>query len=274
MRESVREAASEIHKRFSGPITLNDIASKVFVSPFHLSRVFTQDIGVPPGRYLTAVRMFEAKKLLVTSSMTVCDIVYSIGYNSVGTFTSRFRRTVGMSPRQYRCPDVERLLVAASNRYSRMPSLGELSCSLRQVTASCPTALTGTLRGVVELPHHSPGTNVLVGVYREAIPQQTPVAHLVLPAQRSTRFTLSGVPVGQWTVMAIAMPAGTSANCAGVLVGSPPGRVTVNAHTDARTQFTMRHLSSTDAPIAVTLARTPVAGPQLGVDHMPALALS
>lgn len=256
MRESVREAVSVIHRRFSEQITLNDIAAEVFVSPFHLSRVFAQEIGIPPGRYLSAVRMFEAKKLLVASPMTVCDIVYSIGYNSVGTFTSRFRRAVGMSPRQYRRPEVERLLVAASGKFSRMPSLRDLNQVARRNEAICPTGLTGTLHGVVDLPRHAPGTNLVIGLYGDAIPQQAPVAHLALPTNGRTDFTLSGAPCGRWSVMAVAMPAGTTASCADVLVGFPATRVSIHPHASARTHFTMRRLTSTDAPVAVTLADT------------------
>ncbi|MFE9244650.1 helix-turn-helix domain-containing protein [Nocardiopsis sp. NPDC006938] len=258
-----------IHRRYSEPITLNDIAAEVFVSPFHLSRVFSQEIGVPPGRYLSAVRMFEAKRLLVASRMTVCDIVHSVGYNSVGTFTSRFSRATGMTPRQYRRPEVERALVAASGGFSRMPSLQELN---RPTAPSggprTATGPTGTLSGVVDLPRHRPGTNLVIGLYREPIPQRAPVAHLALPATSSTRFTFPSVPAGPWTVMALAMPPGTSADGADVLVGAPVGRVTVHPRTDTRTRFTMRRLTSTDAPIAVTL-RTPP--PPVGRGPEPAL---
>lgn len=261
MRESVREAVLVIHRRFSEPITLNDVAAEVFVSPFHLSRVFSQEIGVPPGRYLSAVRMFEAKKLLVASRMTVCDIVYSVGYNSVGTFTSRFSRATGMTPRQYRRPEVERLLVAASGGFSRMPPLKELNRPSQQPGAARPAEHTGSLSGVVELPWHRPGTNLFIGLYRDPIPQRAPVAHLALPADASTRFTFPSVPAGAWTVMAVAMPPGTAANSADVLVGAPAARVTVRPGTGTRTRFTMRRLTNTDAPIAVTLRTPPSAVP-------------
>ncbi|WP_236574572.1 MULTISPECIES: helix-turn-helix transcriptional regulator [unclassified Nocardiopsis] len=254
MREAVRQAVATIHRRFSEPITLTDIAAEVFVSPFHLSRVFSQETGVPPGRYLTAVRMFEAKKRLLTSSMTVCDIVYSVGYNSVGTFTSRFTRAVGMSPRQYRQPEVERLLVAASGELNRMPALGELMAPTRRPpSAHRPT---GTLNGVVELPRHAPGTTLLIGVYHEHVPQQAPVVHMALPADTRTHFSLTGVPYGSWTVMAIAMRAGIAENRENVFLCSSPNRISVSPGSTSWTRLPMRRLSPTDAPIAVTLADT------------------
>ncbi|MCY9784419.1 helix-turn-helix transcriptional regulator [Nocardiopsis sp. EMB25] len=252
MRESVRQAVSSIHTRYSEPITLADIAAEVFVSPFHLSRVFAQEVGVPPGKYLTAVRMFEAKKRLIASPMTVCDIVHSVGYNSVGTFTSRFTRAVGMSPRQYRQPEVERLLVAASGGFSRMPPLGELNRVGRRRVGHRHNA--GRLSGVIELPRHPPETTVLVGAYQERIPQQAPVVSLALPAHGRTEFALADVPPGDWSVIAIAMPEGTTHNREDVFVGSSPVRVAVHAGADSRTRIPMRRLAPTDAPIAITLA--------------------
>ncbi|WP_198659348.1 helix-turn-helix transcriptional regulator [Nocardiopsis sp. FIRDI 009] len=270
MRESVRQAVSSIHTRYSEPITLADIAAEVFVSPFHLSRVFAQEVGVPPGKYLTAVRMFEAKKRLIASPMTVCDIVHSVGYNSVGTFTSRFTRAVGMSPRQYRHPEVERLLVAASGGFNRIPSRRELNRVGRRRVGHRHSG--GRLSGVIELPRTHPDTTVLVGAYQERIPQQAPVVHLALPALGRTEFTLTGIPPGDWTVIAIAMPEGTPQPRENVFVGSCPTRVTVHAGADSRTRIPMRRLAPTDTPIAITLADTLPRPVERRPEHPPALA--
>ncbi|MEV2277342.1 helix-turn-helix transcriptional regulator [Nocardiopsis sp. NPDC049922] len=264
MREAVYKAVAMIHRRFSESITLEDIANEVFVSPFHLSRVFAQEVGVPPGRYLTAVRMFEAKKLLISSPMNVCDIVHSVGYNSVGTFTSRFTRAVGMTPRQYRHPDVERLLVTASGGFSRMPCTHELEGLGPTPVSGRPG--TGTLSGTVELPRSANGTNVLVGAFHSRIPQQAPVAHRFLPSGPRVDFTLTDVPVGSWTIVALAMRTGISYGRENVFVGVSPARVGVSPGDEARTHLSMRRLAPTDAPIAVTLADTsplPVDSPAL-----------
>ncbi len=92
MHQAVQRTIESMHARYSEPITLADLASEVFVSPFYFSRIFAKATGVTPCRYLTAVRLFEAKRLLLTTGMTVSDIVCSVGYSSVGTFTSRFTR--------------------------------------------------------------------------------------------------------------------------------------------------------------------------------------
>jgi len=56
---------------------------RMFVSPFHFSRIFAKTVGLTPGRYLTALRLFEAKRLLLSTSLTVSDVVCSVGYSSV-----------------------------------------------------------------------------------------------------------------------------------------------------------------------------------------------
>src|SRR5439155_19448265 len=127
-------------ERYFEPITLSALAAEVYVSPFHFSRIFARATGVTPGRFLTAVRLFEAKRLLLTTSLTVSDIVCSVGYSSVGTFTSRFARAVGMTPTQYRDPEVGELLVASAPHFQRLPSLP----ALRDAGRNCTSLRVGT----------------------------------------------------------------------------------------------------------------------------------
>ncbi|MFD1151045.1 helix-turn-helix domain-containing protein, partial [Saccharothrix hoggarensis] len=139
LRSAVRQAIACMHENYRETITLGRLAAEVFVSPFHFSRVFAKATGITPGRYLTAVRLFEAKRLLLTTSLTVSDIVCSVGYSSTGTFTSRFTRAVGMTPTQYRDPRVDEMLVALSPNLRRLPALPVLEAA----RAAAPAAGTG-----------------------------------------------------------------------------------------------------------------------------------
>ncbi|OOC53328.1 hypothetical protein NOSIN_05480 [Nocardiopsis sinuspersici] len=262
-----------MHRRFPEQIVLEDIASEVFISPFHFSRVFSQDTGVSPGKFLTAIRMFEAKKRLIASTMNICDIVHSVGYNSVGTFTSRFTRSVGMQPRQYRDPEVRRLLVAVSERLCCMPSL----CDLNQAESQQNNRAhhTGTLSGIVDFPPRTPRMNVLVGAYQGFLPQMAPTVHRAFSTDASTYFTLNGVPAGSWALIAIAMPTtGTFKGCENVFVGSSASPVSVHSGGASWTQLGMRRFAPTDPPLAVTLAGTepanrscPIPPPRNGHAH-------
>ncbi|MEV6647273.1 AraC family transcriptional regulator [Amycolatopsis sp. NPDC051371] len=254
---SVLRAIEMMLERYFEPITLSALASEVFVSPFHFSRIFAKATGVTPGRFLTAVRLFEAKRLLLTTSLTVSDIVCSVGYSSVGTFTSRFARSVGMTPTEYRDPEVGELLVAHSTYYQRMPTLS----SLRDAGRTCASLQGGNERVTVRLglPSTAAPANVLVGLFADSLPQSGPVAFGGLAGAGSTLLTINGVPEGTWTVLAVAdhgvgpqVPDGPA-----FTIGSAP--VSVTPFEPSVVALRMRPPALTDPPIAVTLAsrRTP-----------------
>jgi len=246
VQRAVLRAIEVIQERYGEPITLSGLASEVYVSPFHFSRIFAKATGVTPGRFLTAVRLFEAKRLLLTTSLTVSDIVCSVGYSSVGTFTSRFSRAVGMTPTQYREPEVAQLLVAVSPRFQRLPSLA----SLRAAGRSCATTSgpTGDLALRLELPQGSGNADVLVGVFADAVPQCGPVAFAGLSDTRSGELTIAGVPEGEWSVIAVA----EHQQGAAFSVGTAPVRMSPFGR--AFLPMQLRAPAPTDPPIAITLA--------------------
>lgn len=246
---TVRKAIATLYARYAEPMTLAELAAGVFVSPFHFSRIFTKATGVTPGRYLTAIRLFEAKKLLLGTELTVSDVVCSVGYSSVGTFTGRFTRSVGMTPTQFRHPEVGRLLMAVSPGFRRLPS------------ASLPHRAdgggAGTVLGRIAPPPGLPAANLLVGVFPEAIPQCGPVAFVTGTGVRSaTDVEITGVPDGDWTVIAVAEhPCGTGKSV--FSVGTAPCVVDTRSGVPTGLRLRMRALRPTDPPIAVTLAAPP-----------------
>jgi AraC-like DNA-binding protein len=92
----------DIYKRFSEPITIDDMARLAKYSRFHFTRMFQQATGVAPGQFLTAVRIQEAKRLLLSTSLSVKEITTRVGYSSAGTFSAKFKSSVGFSPAAYR----------------------------------------------------------------------------------------------------------------------------------------------------------------------------
>jgi len=72
------------------------------MSPAHFSREFKRAYGDTPHRYLFTRRMERATGLLRTTDRTVADICMTVGFRSVGSFTTAFRRTFGVSPLGYR----------------------------------------------------------------------------------------------------------------------------------------------------------------------------
>jgi AraC-like DNA-binding protein len=81
---------------------LTDHARAASMSPYHFHRVFRSVTGVTPGRFLTSLRLAEAKRLLLSSTMSTTHIGHSVGYLSSGTFATQFARLVGVPPKRFR----------------------------------------------------------------------------------------------------------------------------------------------------------------------------
>jgi AraC family transcriptional regulator len=95
-------AISIMHERYPDNLSVHEIAAEVAFSRYYFTRMFRRTTGTSPGQYLTAIRMAAAKTLLATTALTVGEVVERVGYQSVGTFTTRFSTATGMSPARYR----------------------------------------------------------------------------------------------------------------------------------------------------------------------------
>ncbi|HEU0001041.1 MAG TPA: AraC family transcriptional regulator, partial [Ktedonobacteraceae bacterium] len=100
--QAVERAIQTMHTHLHEMLTLEDLASVAYLSPSHFHRVFGRLIGIPPGEFLSALRFQAARHLLLTTSLSVTDICFEVGYTSIGSFTSRFTHLVGLSPRLLR----------------------------------------------------------------------------------------------------------------------------------------------------------------------------
>jgi AraC-like DNA-binding protein len=88
--------------RYFEPLGVDDLAEAAGLSRAHFSREFRRAFGEPPHTYLLTRRMERAAALLRTTDRSVADICFSVGLQSVGSFTTSFTRTYGVSPTAYR----------------------------------------------------------------------------------------------------------------------------------------------------------------------------
>jgi AraC-like DNA-binding protein len=88
--------------RYSEPLTVDDLAFAAGLSKAHFSRAFRRAFGEPPHAYLLTRRLERAAALLRTTDRSVADICLSVGLRSIGSFTTSFTRTYGVSPTAYR----------------------------------------------------------------------------------------------------------------------------------------------------------------------------
>ena len=81
---------------------MEDLASAAGLSRAHFSREFRRAFGESPHAYLLTRRLERAASLLRRTDLSVAEICFSVGLSSVGSFTSSFTRTYGVSPTVYR----------------------------------------------------------------------------------------------------------------------------------------------------------------------------
>jgi AraC-like DNA-binding protein len=89
-------------RRYAEPLDVPDLARAARLSPAHFSREFARAFGETPHRYLLTRRLERAAALLRTTDRSVADICMTVGLRSVGSFTTSFGRTYGLSPTAYR----------------------------------------------------------------------------------------------------------------------------------------------------------------------------
>src|SRR5213078_1068035 len=92
--------------RYAEPLSVDELARAAGLSRAHFSRAFRDAFGEPPHAYLLTRRLERAAALLRTTDRSVAEICFRVGWQSVGSFTTSFTRTYGLSPTAYRatCP--------------------------------------------------------------------------------------------------------------------------------------------------------------------------
>jgi AraC-like DNA-binding protein len=88
--------------RYFEPLVVDDLAGAAGLSRAHFSREFRRAFGESPHAYLLTRRLERAAALLRHTDHSVADICFSVGLKSVGSFTTSFTRSYGVSPTAYR----------------------------------------------------------------------------------------------------------------------------------------------------------------------------
>lgn len=105
------------------PLDLDHIAGCAGFSRYHFIRIFRRAFGVTPHQYLIQRRIEKAQALLTHTDLTITEICFAVGFQSLGSFSTLFHRQTGQSPSAYRIHALEqkrRLHRAAPNCFLSM----------------------------------------------------------------------------------------------------------------------------------------------------------
>lgn len=90
-----------LHGQVDGPVALKDAARAACLSPYHFHRAFTRIVGETPHSYLTRLRLERAQRLLRTG-LPVTEVCCAVGFESLGSFSTLFRKRFGVQPSRFR----------------------------------------------------------------------------------------------------------------------------------------------------------------------------
>lgn len=194
-RRSISRVVRAMGERLARPMSNAEMAEIACFSPCHFNRLFHRVTGIPPIQFHYALRIARAKELLATSDLCITDICYEVGYNSLGTFISRFNELVGLSPSGFRRfarrIDGMRLadFAAAHGERRYVPPAGE------------------RIVGRIERDGCEDGI-VVTGLFRRAIPEGRPSACALMGD--GGNYALPRPEGGDWHVLSVAVPWNTS----------------------------------------------------------------
>ena len=91
-----------LQEHLAEDISLSVLAEEFHLSSQYISQLFKSEVGVNFLAYLTNIRMEKAKKLLLSTSLSIADVSEQSGYGDYRVFTKVFKKNEGITPSQYR----------------------------------------------------------------------------------------------------------------------------------------------------------------------------
>jgi len=243
-QNAVAEVLDVIRRDPSAPLTVETLARVANMSHYHFLRTFEEVTGVTPHRFITALRMEQAKRLLLEQTLAVTAICFEVGYNSLGTFTRLFVEYVGTTPKRFR-------KFGAS--FGQQP----LEWLVTGYFAQQRSRYTkGTISGFVWAPAKWCGA-IFVGAFGSSVPERLPIDGTLLVQQGRFELALPSLD-RTYCVMAAGFPSNsTIAQCLvpaqhDLLVASSVIRQGRDELTSRR-ELTLRKPHMFDPPIVTAL---------------------
>ena len=100
--ERLIHARTFINECYDLPLDLEQIASQASFSRYHFLRLFRNAFDQTPHQYLIQLRIERAKTLLAAGDLSITEVCFAVGFQSLGSFSALFHRCVGYPPKQHR----------------------------------------------------------------------------------------------------------------------------------------------------------------------------
>lgn len=97
----VQAAINYVHRQYSNPMQIVEVAAYLKCHPDYLSRLFKKSVGCPFGEYLMRVRVDRARNLIALRRFSMGEISWNVGFQDQSHFGRVFKRLVGQTPREY-----------------------------------------------------------------------------------------------------------------------------------------------------------------------------
>ena len=106
--QRLRRARALMDDCYDHPLDLQQLSGQAGFSRYHFIRLFRKTFSRTPHQYLTQKRIEKAKALLASSELSITEVCFAVGFQSLGSFSTLFRRYVGLPPQVYRARLFER----------------------------------------------------------------------------------------------------------------------------------------------------------------------
>ncbi|MBO0782029.1 MAG: helix-turn-helix transcriptional regulator [Ktedonobacteraceae bacterium] len=237
---AIEQVIQTMREHLAEPLSLEDMSDIACLSPFYFNRIFRRTIGLPPGEFLSALRLDAAKRLLLTTDLSITDICFEVGYIGLGSFTTRFTQQVGVPPRLLR-------------HLARNTTL-TVSRPLEDAPVTTARSLPA-LAGSIQAPSPFQG-DIFIGLFPKPVPQGRPVRCTMLHTPGF--FCIDSVPVGTYFLLVAAFPRSSDPHTyllppASLLVGSAGPLSFRDKQAIITAEVRLRPWRPTDPPIIAAL---------------------
>jgi AraC family transcriptional regulator len=235
----VKQAIDYMKRNLDRELTTEEIARVVGYSESHFIRLFKEVTGISPRHFLSALRIEEGKKKLLQPTGSLLNVVLSLGFLSVGSFSSRFKQTVGVSPIKFRKTSKKLVKHLQAEQELSSQEEGNRSC------ISCKVHYPESFKGVI-----------FIGVFPQPIPDQRPLKGTAFKNGRY-ECSFSDIPPGDYYILAAGIPWSMNPKTYFLLENSLRGKTQDPLHIEKDTKIAvdlvLREPLPYDPPILVNL---------------------